>query len=64
MHVKAGFQVRSIHADMPLSKRNDVADEWNRPANPVDIMVLNSSISSTGLNLHHQCHYGIGPSFV
>jgi hypothetical protein len=27
-------------------------------------LVLNSSVSSAGLNAHHQCHYGIGACFV
>jgi hypothetical protein len=57
---KASFAVRFIRTDMTAGEREQTMDEWNSPSSDVDVLVLNSSVSSAGLNCHHQCSVGIG----
>lgn len=64
MFEKAGYSVRSIHADVNMNDRGAMVDEFNTPGSGVDLLILNSSVSSAGLNCHYDCHHGIGFGFV
>lgn len=64
MFQKASFTVKSIHSRVPMGERGSIMKDWNRTDTKFDILVLNSSVSSAGLNAHYNCHYGIGACFV
>jgi hypothetical protein len=49
---------------MSIHEREQAMDDWNSATSKVDVLVLNSSVSSAGLNCHKQCSVGIGLAFV
>ncbi|KAK3358657.1 hypothetical protein B0T25DRAFT_514352 [Lasiosphaeria hispida] len=48
----------------PRQSRDAVMAAWNSSSTLVDVLVLNSAVSSLGLNAHLNCSTGIGLSFV
>jgi hypothetical protein len=64
MFAKVNFKVKSIHSKLSMGERGAIMRQWNRADTAFDILVLNSSVSSAGLNAHYQCHHGIGACFV
>jgi SNF2 family DNA or RNA helicase len=53
-----------IRAGQSPSERQKTMDDWNSPHTNMDVLILNSAVSSAGLNCHYQCSVGIGLSFV
>ncbi|OIW31532.1 hypothetical protein CONLIGDRAFT_697720 [Coniochaeta ligniaria NRRL 30616] len=46
------------------NERDETMKTWNDLDADVDVLVLNSAISSAGLNCHGHCWVGIGVGFV
>ncbi|KAK3311372.1 uncharacterized protein B0T15DRAFT_507940 [Chaetomium strumarium] len=61
---KASFNTLNIHSGMSTQMREAAMQEWNSESAKVDVLVLNSAVSSAGLNCHLQCSVGIGFGFV
>lgn len=61
---KCGFITSSLRASMKSSEREAVIADWNDTTSKTNVLILNSSVSSAGLNCHHQCHVGVGVGFV
>jgi hypothetical protein len=49
---------------MKSTEREAIIADWNDSASNTNVLILNSAVSSAGLNCHHECHMGIGIGFV
>ena len=59
-----GIPTASISSTMGSQARANTMTEWNAPDSPLRVLVLNTNISSAGLNCHINCYIGIITGFL
>ena len=59
-----GIPVVTIASNMSATERGTVMEQWNAPDSPLRVLILNTNVSSAGLNCHINCHVGIITFFL
>lgn len=59
-----GLPVATISSSMNAQTRAATMDAWNAPDSTLRVLVLNTNVSSAGLNCHINCSVGIITSFI
>ncbi|KAI0377893.1 P-loop containing nucleoside triphosphate hydrolase protein [Hypomontagnella monticulosa] len=54
-----GWNVSSIRADITLSERSRIIEDFNNPSTAIDVLLTSMDLSAFGLNLHGACNKGI-----
>ena len=49
---------------MKSTEREAIIADWNDSASNTNVLILNSAVSSAGLNYYYECYMGIGVGFM
>ncbi len=60
----ASIGVASVRANHTSNERDYIISLFNEDDSDLDVLIINQSLSMTGLNLHHRCHIGIMAQYL